>query len=372
MTNDNENIDILEEVINAYDPEVMERLLWDHSRPTDNKLISDLNVDGHHHIYWATDNYETEGKGFCFFDEIQIASVTGKYNTLVRPRCVKSKEEQEQRTREKAEVFTPSWVCNAQNNLVDEAWFGQKGLFNIEFVLDTGRHSWATTKAPIPFPTPDGKTWEDYIWNKRLEITCGEAPYLVSRYDTTTGRFITLDNRIGLFDRKMRVVRENTSTLEEWWLATERALKSTYGYEWQGDNLLLAREAMFMSVRDYYVDFCEQHGLEPAIESERVHQQAREIAYLISWNIFQMDGLKMVLPMTCHDEEETSTNLLEAFFGEDEQPPKKKKPCPGCAKNDVHRHNGIPAIVVDWSKEPGAIVLERIEFRSLLPKTQNR
>lgn len=370
MTNDNENIDILEEVINAYDPEVMERLLWDHSRPTENKLISDLNVDGHHHIYWATDNYETEGKGFCFFDEIQIASVTGKYNTLVRPRCVKSKEEQEQRTREKAEVFTPSWVCNAQNNLVDEAWFGMPNVFNTEHP-DT--HTWIPREEHIPFPTKDGKTWQDYVWDKRLEMACGEAPYLVSRYDTTTGEPITeLKMRIGLLDRKLRVINENVDNNGDWLFWAKCAVKSIYGFEWQGDNLLLAREAMLMSVRDYYVDFCEQHCLEPALESEQVHQKAREVAYLISWNIFQMDGLKMVLPMTCHDEEETSTNLLETFFGEDEQSPKKKKPCPGCAKNDVHRHNGIPAIVVDWSKEPGAIVLERIEFRSLLPKTQNR
>lgn len=28
--------------------------------------------------------------------------------------------------RDKAEVFTPSWVCNAQNNLVDNQWFGKK------------------------------------------------------------------------------------------------------------------------------------------------------------------------------------------------------------------------------------------------------
>ena len=29
-------------------------------------------------------------------------------------------------------MFTPSWVCNAQNNLIDDAWFGRKGVFNEE------------------------------------------------------------------------------------------------------------------------------------------------------------------------------------------------------------------------------------------------
>lgn len=370
MEKENENIDILEEVINAYDPEVMERLLWDHSRPTDENLKNNLNVDGHHHIYWATDMYAENG--FDFMDEILVSSITGKNSRLVRPRAAKSREEQELRTREKAEVFTPSWVCNTQNNLVDDAWFGQKGVFNMEFVLDTGRHCWATTKANIPFPTPDGKTWQDYVWDKRLEITCGEAPYLVSRYDTTTGQSIALGDRIGLFDRKMRVIRENTTTLEEWWQATERALKSTYGYEWQGDNLLLAREAMLMSVCDYYVDFCEQHNLDASLDSELVHKKARYAAYLISWNIFQMDGLKMVLPMTCHEEEEQSNDMMQALFGEDNPTPKKMKPCPGCAKKDIHKHNGIPAIIVNWSKEPGATKKERIEFRSMLPKSSKK
>lgn len=45
---------------------------------------------------------------------------------------------------------------------------------------------------------------------RRIEISCGEAPYLVSRYDTVTGEFIELLSRIVLLDRKLRVVTENT------------------------------------------------------------------------------------------------------------------------------------------------------------------
>jgi len=357
-------IDILEEEIYRLDPEVMERLLWDHSRTPDESLKNELNVDGHHHIYWATDNYETHGEGFQFFDEIQIISVTGKNSTLVRPRAAKSKEEQEKRTRDKAEVFTPSWVCNAQNNLVDDAWFGRKGVFNIEVTLDTGRHVWATTKQPIEFP--EGKTWKDYIWDKRLEVACGEAPYLVSRYDTTTGEPISIKHRIGLFDRKMRVIGENVDNTKDWWLAVEWAVKSTYGFEWQGDNLLLAREALLVSINEYYLDFCKEHNIDEKLSEEEIKHKSRFFAYLISWNIFQMDGIKMVLPMTCHDEEESSA--LPTLFEIETETPKKKVPCPGCAKKDVHKHNGIPAIVVEWAREHGATKNERVAFRDLLPK----
>ena len=54
-----------------------------------------------------------------------------------------------------------------------------------------------------------------YVISKRIEITCGEAPYLVSRYDTVTGKKIDVVDRVGLLDRKLRVINENTETLDE-------------------------------------------------------------------------------------------------------------------------------------------------------------
>lgn len=33
----------------------------------------------------------------------------------------------------------------------------------------------------------EDKDWRKYVDARRLEISCGEAPYLVSRYDTVTG-----------------------------------------------------------------------------------------------------------------------------------------------------------------------------------------
>ena len=42
----------------------------------------------------------------------------------------KSLEKQAERTREKAEVFTPSWICNKMNNHCDAEWFGRENVFN--------------------------------------------------------------------------------------------------------------------------------------------------------------------------------------------------------------------------------------------------
>ena len=262
-----ENIDINEtEVLKQY-PEVLEMLLKDHTTQQN--------------IYWATDSYADRGEGYQFKDAIIADSITGDNGMIIRPRSVKSKDEQTKRSKDMAEVFTPSWVCNAQNNLIDDAWFGKQGVFNAE----SPEHTWKASTGKIEFP--EGKTWKDYVRDTRLEITCGEAPYLVSRYDTVSGMPIELAERIGLLDRKLRVVSENTETTGEFLDWCQEAYKNTYGYEWQGDNLLLAREALLFTFLDYYR---AKFGEEPLLKS------IQYIAYIISWNVWQMDGLKFCPP----------------------------------------------------------------------------
>ena len=355
------NIDILEEDILKLDKEVLERLLWDHSRQKDK---DNQGVEQHHRIYWATDNYQAEGEGFGLFDEITIPHITGQYSRLVRPRAAKSREEQDRRTKEKAEVFTPSWVCNAQNNMIDEAWFDwDKNEHNGESIFNTElpNHTWMPRLGNIPFPTKDGKTWIDYVSDTRLEITCGEAPYLVSRYDTTTGQPIEdLNIRIGLLDRKLRVVSENVESTADWIKYAKLALKSTYGYEWQGDNLLLAREAILFTFIDFYKAFCYKIGMSnvtPPVEL------IKTVAYIISWNIFQMDGIKMVLPMTCHEEIIKGSSVPTLF--EPVVTPDKIVPCAGCKKNNPHLHNGVHQVIADWDLENDEPI-EIVEFHTLM------
>lgn len=262
-----ENIDINEtEVLKQY-PEVLEMLLKDHTTQQN--------------IYWATNSYADRGKGYQFKDAITIDRITGDNGMIIRPRSVKSKDEQTKRSKDMAEVFTPSWVCNAQNNLIDDAWFGKQGVFNSE----SPDHTWKAISGKIEYP--EGKTWKDYVRDTRLEITCGEAPYLVSRYDTVSGMPIELTERIGLLDRKLRVVSENTETTGEFLDWCQEAYKNTYGYEWQGDNLLLAREALLFTFLDYYK---AKFGEGPLLKS------IQYIAYIISWNVWQMDGLKFCPP----------------------------------------------------------------------------
>lgn len=266
------NVDICESYLLRRNPVVMAQLLKDHTSQKN--------------IFWATDSYVAFGEGYQENDEITIDKVTGEHEGMIKPRCIKSKEEQTQRTKDKAEVFTPSWICNKQNNLVDNVWFGRENVFNTE--KDTeDTHTWETTEEKIVFPDIKGKSWKDYVRDTRMEITCGEAPYLASRYDTITGAFIPVKNRIGLLDRKLRVIGEHTEITGEWLEMAQEAFKNIYGYDWQGDNVLLARESLLMTFIEYYKE---------KFHSEPLQKSVEYIAYIVSWNIIQMDGLKCCLP----------------------------------------------------------------------------
>lgn len=302
-------IDINENELYKRHPRILEILLYDNT--TKNYII------------WATDSYKR--RGYKFGDYITPQSISQK--KLIVPRAKKAKMEQIKRSKDSAEVFTPSWMCNKQNNIIDEMWFGKKEVFNIEL-----EKSWKTLNEKIEFP--DGKTWIDYIQELRLEITCGEAPYLASRYDSVTGDYIDLKDRIGLLDRKFRILNENAKTDEEWIKFSIRALKSIYGYEWQGDNLLLARENIFFSYIDYYKS---RFGEEPSEEL------MINIAIIISWNLWQMDGIKYVIPNSCMSKKTVIYNL----FGEEIV---EEIICSGCSQNNIRSHNGKYAKIMDWEK----------------------
>lgn len=259
------------------------------------------------YILWATDNYESYGDAYKPSQEIKPELIIGNYTNIIQPRVSKSQSEQIKRTRNKAEVFSPAWMCNQQNNLVDDAWFGRRNAFN--FVDGT---SWIVNENPIEFPKE--KKWKDYVDARRLEISCGEAPYLVSRYDTVTGDAIPLIKRVGLLDRKLRVVGENTTTEEEWYKWTTRAFQATYGYELQGDNVLLARENLLYTFIEYFED---------RFEKKPTLIQTKKIATVISWNIWQMDGLTYAAP---YSEAPSLYEQVTFFdmFGLDEE--KKKEP----------------------------------------------
>ena len=244
-------------------------------------------------IMWATDAHIVLGTKYERNEEITSELITGSNAGVIKTRARKAMEQQTERTRQHAEVFTPLWVCDKMNNYADEVWFGRKDIFQKD----------GKPTERVIFQEENG--WKRYVDSRRLEITCGEAPYLVSRYDVETGEMIPVAKRIGILDRKLRVVNENTNTETEWFWWAERAFQATYGYEFQGDNLLIARVNLLMTFEEYLQDRWQR---KPSAE------EYRKITKVIVWNIWQMDGLTGTVPY-CKAEETYHQMDLRELLG---------------------------------------------------------
>lgn len=251
------------------------------------KLLQDKTTK--RNIIFATDAYLTDKLNADKTTEITTAMLYGLDTLSIQPRVLKSQQEQAERTKKKAEVFTPAWICNRMNNHCDEEWFGRKDVFNKEVDAKDGKHTWVITEGNIEFPKK--KRWQRYVDSKRLEITCGEAPYIVSRYDAATGEYIPVRERIGILDRKLRIVGENTDNYKDWLEWTYRAFQSVYGYEFQGDNLLIARINLLTS-------FVEHRQERWQTYTQPTKRELDKIANIIAWNIWQMDGLTGLVPFS--------------------------------------------------------------------------
>lgn len=304
-----ELVDIKENNLVIFDYELLSILLKD--KTTDKNIL------------WATDNYIKHGVSYGPTQEIRSEQITSYNGNIIKPRTMKSKSEQTKRSKDKAEVFTPAWICNKQNNLIDNAWFGYSNVFNKEL-----KNGWKSVKQKVRFIDKD---WTEYVKELRIEITCGEAPYLVSRYDTTDGNIIPVMDRIGLLDRKLRIVNENVEDYSEWMKWVVIAYKSIYGYEWQGDSLLIARENLLYTFADNYIF---KFNKKPSVE------EVKRIAEIISYNIFQMDGTKYVVPYSCRNE----YIIQQTLFGEE----KIGSECVGCKKGNIRSHNGIYVKIMNW------------------------
>lgn len=289
------SIDVLESTLRRSDG-LLDILLIDHTTKKN--------------IIWATDSYENFGKKFFSKEQIKPELVTGKYDLLIQPRAAKSLAEQRERTRKKAEVFTPLKIVNQMNKIVDLSQLKKDN-------------------------------WQAYVNELRLEITCGEAPFIVSRYDPTahTGKLISLNKRVGFLDKKLKIVSKYCDKKDDWLFWAKEAFKASFGYEWQGDNVLLARENLLYTFIDYYQDKFNQ---QPTLKMQE------DFAEIISWNIFQMDGLRYVVPMSCHHESKIVPIALTLFGAV----PKKieKHECEGCKYSWPHKHNGNYVKIMDWKE----------------------
>lgn len=287
--------------------------------------------DTKQNIIWATDSYVNHGKGYLSRSQMKHGHITDKHGFLIQPRAAKSKEEQKYRTKVKAEVFTPLSIVREMN-----------------MELNRVSGNWPANR----------KNWQSFISEKRLEITCGEGPFIASRYNPVNGSFREVNRRVGFLDYKLRVVGDFVKNKKEWLKYAEIALKSSYGYEWQGDNLLIARENILLTMDDFYQDFCSKK-LKLKSKHKLNDEQLEHFAIIISWNFWQMDGLKYVLPMSCHKVKENALKQVELNL-DNKRTTKRLVECIGCRLNNPFEHTGKYAKIMDWE------INKQIRFVDLL------
>ena len=246
-------------------------------------------------IMFASDSYTDYGAGYRDNSQMTEGVLLGFDSCDIQPRVYKAAAEQTERTRKRAEVFTPAWIVNQMNNHCDAEWFGHLDVFNKQ-----DEQSWEINTEPILFP--EGKDWKQYVDSRRLEITCGEAPYIASRYDAATGEIIPLERRIGILDRKLRIVNENATDEDEWFKWAFRAFQSVYGYEYQGDNLLIARMNLLYTLADY---------IEAKWHRQATQKELEKFLNVICWNLWQMDGLNDTPPYGIPSDEVVQMSLFD-------------------------------------------------------------
>lgn len=272
------NTDIDEEYLYQVMPQILDILLIDRTRSNQRYTKN---------IIWANDNFKyLNPKLYGAEAEIKSELITGEMSGLIKPRSMKSKDQQKERTKIKAEVFTPTWVVKLQNDEVDKNYIND-----------------------------DINTYISRTW---LEITCGEAPYITSRYDMETGEYIELKDRVGFLDRKLQRINNEIDDKISWQKYVEKAYKASYGFEWSGDSLFLARENLLFTYIDYFLDKWDEEPVEESI---------KDIATIISYNLFQMDGLKYIIPLS--EKIEIINEVQLDFFEDDNKEENKIKIIPG-------------------------------------------
>jgi len=242
-------------------------------------------------VVWASPSYEGMGKPFCADQPIKKNLIIGPYDSIIQPRVEKNKRNQEIRTRKRGEVFTPPWLVDKQVSIV------MNEIGDISF--------------------------ESFIALRWLELACGEAPYIVTRYDSVSGDIIPVDKRVGFLDRKLQRIAEESTTEKEFIKWSKIAYESSYGYELQGDSLVLARENLLLS-------FCEHYDCKfGKLPTMKVIKQ---IANIISYNIFQMNGLTKQTPYSSDSKNNIQLNLFDEV-------------------NDQEKKGDMFTLVKDWENK---------------------
>jgi hypothetical protein len=246
------------------------------------------------HVRLMTTGYVTEdGDPLDETAEITPEWLMHHFGQL-RRRCDKPKAEQRARTKRRAEVFTPTSVVAFMNDHAEAA------------------------KCNVPVEELDTVSWRDRIQLRALDSCCGEGAFTTTLYDPITGEDIPEPERVGILDRKLRLVVEHAPmSLAPRYLLT--ALRTSYACDIMGDNVILARMNVYLAWLEAYR---RAMGTPPSIA------EMNEACEVICGTVMQVDALtgmlpasdlRAVIPVYDHD------TLTWEVWPEDERPKTKRR-----------------------------------------------
>ena len=137
-------------------------------------------------IMFASDSYTDYGAGYRDNSQMTEGVLLGFDSCDIQPRVYKAAAEQTERTRKRAEVFTPAWIVNQMNNHCDAEWFGHLDVFNKQ-----DEQSWEINTEPILFP--EGKDWKQYVDSFQITLTTPSGSQIVVS-EETAGTFRSLQD----------------------------------------------------------------------------------------------------------------------------------------------------------------------------------
>lgn len=122
-----------------------------------------------------------------------------------------------------------------------------------------------------------------------LEITAGEAPHMATRYDVETGEIVPLTKRVGFVDRKLKRINAEVDDKAEWQRLVLKRINQVMVLSGVVTHFYLLGKIFFTHTEIIIFKNGSKNQLMACLVN---------IAKIISYNLFQMDGLKYIIPLT--------------------------------------------------------------------------
>lgn len=232
-------------------------------------------------IVWTDDECVEFGDGFIGDNGIAIEKITNFSSGAIKPHIAKKQGRRFERIMTRAGAIVPSWLFNRMNNSIDAVWLDMRDVSYVK--NDVERNSGLKR---IVFHEKSGRSGRVYVESHRPGITCGEASFAYSHYDTVTMDASPVGGRIGFSNRMLCVVSEKIGYCREWVRWAPAAPEASSGFEFQCCCL--------PTCINVFGTFWEHQRERWSAGMAEV--ETGQTVWILLWNILQLNGPICTMP----------------------------------------------------------------------------